>query len=243
MWSAALAGLGLGLGLIVAIGAQNAHVLRSGLRREHVGLVVAVCAASDVLLIAAGTAGVGTVVAASRTLTVVVTLAGAAVLLAYGGLAARRAVRGTDALVLDPPPPTPAPDVADVADRNVGPRMAVGNGTGVPVGGGGGATRTGRATGAAVAATTLALTWLNPHVYLDTVVLLGSVAAGHGDARWWFAAGAAVGSVLWFAGLGYGAALLRPVFARPVAWRVLDALIAVVMAGIATGLVVDLVAS
>lgn len=208
MWTSALAGLGLGTGLIVAIGAQNAHVLRYGLRRERVGLVVAICAVSDVLLIAAGTAGVGAVIAGSRTLTVVMTLAGAGVLLVYGALAARRAVLGGEALTVG----------ADTA------------------GGAGGAA-------GVVAVTTLALTWLNPHVYLDTVVLLGSVAAGHGDARWWFAAGAATGSVLWFTALGYGAALLRPVFARPGAWRVLDGAIALVMAGIATGLVVDLVTS
>ena len=206
MWTSALAGLGLGLGLIVAIGAQNAHVLRCGLRRERVGLVVAVCAVSDVVLIVAGTAGLGTVVAASRTLTVVVTLAGAVVLLVYGALAARRAVRGDGALVVD------------------------GSDGVVPSAG-------------ALALTTLALTWLNPHVYLDTVVLLGSVAAGHGEARWWFAAGAATGSVLWFCALGYGAALLRPAFARPAAWRALDGVIALVMAAIAAGLVVGLVTS
>ena len=199
-----MAGLGLGLGLIVAIGAQNAHVLRYGLRRERVGLVVAICAVSDLVLIAVGTAGVGTVIAASRTLTVVMTLLGAVVLVAYGAAAARRAVRGDGALVVE--------------------------------GEAGGVTAV-----TAVAATTLALTWLNPHVYLDTVVLLGSLAAGQGDGRWWFAAGAGVGSVLWFTALGYGAALLRPVFARPVAWRVLDAVIAVVMVAIAAGLVTDLV--
>ncbi|MBF0688226.1 MAG: LysE family transporter [Cellulomonas sp.] len=204
MWSSAVAGLGLGLGLIVAIGAQNAHVLRYGLRRERVGLVVAICAVSDLVLIAVGAAGVGTVIAASRTLTVVMTLLGAAVLVAYGAAAARRAVRGDGALVVE--------------------------------GEAGGVTAV-----TAVAATTLALTWLNPHVYLDTVVLLGSLAAGQGDGRWWFAAGAGVGSVLWFTALGYGAALLRPVFARPVAWRVLDAVIAVVMVAIAAGLVMDLV--
>ncbi|MBO0923957.1 amino acid transporter [Cellulomonas sp. zg-ZUI199] len=218
MWTSALAGLGFGLALIVAIGAQNAHVLRTGLRREHVGLVVAICAVSDLLLIAVGAAGVGTVVAASRPVTVVTTVLGAAVLLGYGALAARRAVRGDDALVVDGAP---------VVDGTPGVDGAVGRAAG---------------TAAAVALTTLALTWLNPHVYLDTVVLLGSVAAGHGDARWWFAAGAGVGSVLWFTALGYGARLLRPVFARPAAWRVLDAVIAAVMVGIATGLVVDLLA-
>lgn len=205
-WTSALAGLVFGLGLIVAIGAQNAHVLRQGLRREHVAVVVAVCALSDVVLIAVGTAGVGALVAASPVVTAVATLLGAAVLLVYGALAARRALH-------------PGTLVAD-DDRPAGAAAPV-----VPV-----------------LLVTLALTWLNPHVYLDTVVLLGAVSAGHGDARWWFAAGAAVGSVAWFSALGFGAALLRPVFARPGAWRVLDAGVAAVMVAIAAGLVVDLVA-
>lgn len=267
MWTSALAGLGFGLALIVAIGAQNAHVLRQGLRREHVGAVVAVCAASDVVLIAVGTAGVGGTIAASRTLTVVMTVLGAGVLLTYGALAARRAVRGGETLVVEP-----VPVAAGAAPGGV-PLVAVGAGVGDPPaeaavdggaalpaatgdgrvarerGGDGGTGTTasaarpgGRVRLGAVVATTLALTWLNPHVYLDTVVLLGSVAAGHGDARWWFAAGACVGSVVWFTALGYGAALLRPVFARPAAWRVLDAVIAAVMATIATTLVLDLLA-
>jgi L-lysine exporter family protein LysE/ArgO len=91
-----------------------------------------------------------------------------------------------------------------------------------------------------VVGTALALTWLNPHVYLDTVVLLGSVAGTHGGDRWWFGSGAVLGSVLWFTGLGYGARLLRPVFARPAAWRVLDAGIAVVMVVIAASLLLGL---
>ncbi|ADG76358.1 Lysine exporter protein (LYSE/YGGA) [Cellulomonas flavigena DSM 20109] len=250
MWTSALAGLGLGLGLIVAIGAQNAHVLRYGLRRERVGLVVAICAVSDLVLIAAGTAGVGTVIAASRALTVVMTLAGAVVLLAYGALAARRAVRGDAALVVDGPEGDGTEGGGSRAPG--GEPVAVVAGTGVPLP----ALASGApvvapprtaapvaTSAAALALTTLALTWLNPHVYLDTVVLLGSVAAGHGDARWWFAAGAGVGSVLWFTALGYGAALLRPAFARPGAWRVLDAVIALVMVAIAGGLVVGLVTS
>ena len=92
----------------------------------------------------------------------------------------------------------------------------------------------------AVAATCLALTWLNPHVYLDTVVLLGSVAGTHGDERWWFGAGAIAGSILWFSALGYGARFLRPLFAKPIAWRVLDGVIAVVMIAIAVSLLLGL---
>src|SRR4051812_40083182 len=176
---AALSGLALGLGLIVAIGAQNAFVLRQGLRLEHVTAVVTVCAASDLALIAAGVLGAGAALSRVPWLIPAVCFAGAAFLLAYGLLAARRALR----------PASLAPDAA------------------------------GARTGLAVTVLTcLALTWLNPHVYLDTVVLLGSTSATFGERRWEFAAGAGVASLLWFAGLGYGARLLRPVFARPAAW-------------------------
>jgi L-lysine exporter family protein LysE/ArgO len=190
---AALSGLGFGLSLIVAIGAQNAFVLRQGLRGEHVGIVVAVCALSDAALIALGVAGAGALLGGAPALVDGVKIAGAAFLLAYAALAARRAWR-------------PGALHAAPGDGGAGRR--------------------------AVLATALALTWLNPHVYLDTVVLLGSVAATHGDARWWFAAGAVCGSLLWFAGLGFGARLLRRPFARPAAWRVLDGAVAVVMAAI-----------
>lgn len=198
-----LAGLGLGLSLIVAIGAQNVFVLRQGLRRDRVGLVVAICAASDAVLIAAGVSGLGLVVASAPWLVTGARVLGAAFLLTYGALAARRAVRGDESL--------------DAA--------------GAPVRRGGG---TGGA--AAVALTTLALTWLNPHVYLDTVFLVGSIAAAHGDAKWVFAAGAMLASVLWFAGLGYGARALGRWLARPRAWRWLDAGIAAVMLVIAVQL-------
>lgn len=195
---AALSGLGLGLALIVAIGAQNAFVLRQGLRGEHVLAVVAVCALSDLVLILAGVAGTGALLDRVPEAVTAIRWAGAAFLLAYGALAARRAVRPAGALLADPAERTPLlPTVL----------------------------------------TASALTWLNPHVYLDTVVLLGSVAATQGDLRWHFGAGAAVGSLLWFSALGAGARLLRPVFARPPAWRVLDAGIALVMVVLAVGLV------
>jgi L-lysine exporter family protein LysE/ArgO len=191
---AAASGFALGLSLIVAIGAQNAFVLRQGLRGEHVSPVVAVCTVSDALLIGAGVAGAGALLARAPSLLTVVRLAGAAFLLAYGVLAARRAL---DTRGLDP-----------AAGAAPGPL-------------------------ATTLATCLALTWLNPHVYLDTVVLLGSVASTHGGERWAFAIGAAVASATWFAALGHGARLLRPVFARPTAWRVLDGLIAAVMVTLA----------
>jgi L-lysine exporter family protein LysE/ArgO len=198
---AALAGLGLGLSLIVAIGAQNAFVLRQGLLGEHIAPVVAICVVSDAVLIVLGVAGAGGVLTAMPSLVDVVRLAGACFLLAYGALAARRALRPQGAASLRPT------DEA-VSRRGLLP----------------------------VLVTCLALTWLNPHVYLDTVVLLGSVAAGRGGQRWWFAAGAATASLLWFCLLGRGAAALRPLFARPSAWRVLDGVIALIMIALGLGL-------
>lgn len=196
---AALAGLGLGLSLIVAIGAQNAFVLRQGIRREHIVPVIVICALSDAALIALGVGGAGILFDAVPWLITVARFAGAAFLLGYGILAARRAIR-----------PAAMDDSAAPAPSSLG----------------------------AVVATVLALTWLNPHVYLDTVVLLGSIANTHGDERWWFGAGAALGSVLWFSALGFGARMLAPLFARPAAWRILDGAIALVMLAIATSLVI-----
>ncbi|MGC5047919.1 LysE/ArgO family amino acid transporter [Micrococcus porci] len=200
MWTHALTGLLAGLALIVAIGAQNAFVLRQGVRREHVGLVVLVCLLSDAVLIAAGTAGVGVLVTAVPWLLEALRWLGAAYLLWFAFGSARSALR---------------PQSLEAA-AGAGPRS----------------TR-------AVLGTTLALTWLNPHVYLDTVVLLGSLANQHGpDGRWAFAGGAALGSVLWFSALGYGARLLATPLASPTAWRVLDGVIAVVMAVLAVRLLV-----
>ncbi|MET0768109.1 MAG: LysE family transporter, partial [Aeromicrobium sp.] len=162
----AASGLGFGLSLIIAIGAQNAFVLRQGLRREHVPAVVAVCAVSDAALIAVGVAGLGSLLELAPWLIDVMSIGGAAFLLTYAALAARRVWR-------------PSAITADVG----GPATALWP----------------------VVATVLALTWLNPHVYLDTLVLLGSVAATHGDERWWFGVGAIVGSIAWFTALGYGA--------------------------------------
>jgi L-lysine exporter family protein LysE/ArgO len=196
---AAVSGLALGLGLIVAIGAQNAFVLRQGLRLEHVAAVVAVCALSDLALIFAGVLGAGEVLERVSWLVPVVCFAGAAFLLWYGAMAARRALR-------------PGALLPQAGGAGAGLAVTVG--------------------------TCLALTWLNPHVYLDTVVLLGSMASTYGEHRWQFAAGAGLGSTIWFLGLGYGARLLRPVFARPAAWRVLDGGIAVVMAALAVSLAV-----
>ena len=195
-FSPALTGLAFGLSLIVAIGAQNAFVLRQGLRREHVGGVVAICIASDVVLIATGVAGLGSLVVGAPALLDVIEVGGAIFLLGYAALALRRAVR---------------PAALAVGDE-AGPSRS------------------------AVLLTAAALTWLNPHVYLDTVLLLGSIAGTQGGGRWWFGLGAIVGSTLWFASLGYGARFLRPLFARPWAWRALDVLIATTMTVIAISL-------
>ncbi|MGV9817819.1 LysE/ArgO family amino acid transporter [Nocardia xishanensis] len=195
---AALSGLGFGLSLIVAIGAQNAFVLRQGVRGQHVAPVVAVCALSDIVLIAAGIAGFGTLVESLPSVVTVVRYAGAAFLIGYGVLAARRALSG-------------------------GALTADGAGASVALG--------------ATILTCLALTWLNPHVYLDTVLLLGSFANTYAPPdRWFLGAGAMLASILWFVGLGFGARLLGPLFARPTAWRVLDSAIALVMFTLATSL-------
>ncbi|MGY4857431.1 LysE/ArgO family amino acid transporter [Cryobacterium sp. AP23] len=215
----ALLGLLTGLSLIVAIGAQNAFVLRVGIegRNRVIIPVVVICALSDAVLILAGVLGMGALVRTAPAAMVVVRILGALFLIGYGLWAARRAIR-PGALVLseDPEPPPSGTTVTTLrAGTRTGTRLAV--------------------------TTVLALTWLNPHVYLDTVVFLGAVASQQvADERWWWAGGAMLGSLLWFAGLGFGARLLRPVFARPGAWRVLDALIAVVMIVLGLRLAFDL---
>jgi L-lysine exporter family protein LysE/ArgO len=194
---ALVAGLFTGLSLIVAIGAQNAYVLRQGLLRQYVGPVVAICSISDLVLIAAGVAGIGAIVQHAPTTLTIVRWLGVAFLTAYGVRALWRA-------------------------RHAGSLEAS-------------AEEEPRLRGAVLQAT--ALTWLNPHVYLDTVLLLGSIAAHHGPSgRWWFAVGAGMGSILWFTGLGYGARLAAPLLSRPRAWQVLDVLIGLTMLTIAYSL-------
>ena len=200
----ALTGLAAGLTLIVAIGSQNAFVLRSGLARHHVGPVVAVCAVSDAVLISAGVAGIGTIVTRAPVVLDVVRWGGVVFLAAYAVLSFRRAWRG-----------------GEVLDGSAASGSTSGAGAAGPL--------------SAALLTAVALTWLNPHVYLDTVLLLGSLANGSED-RWAFAVGAVVASLLWFTGLGYGARLASPLFARPRAWQVLDVLIGVTMLLIAVGL-------
>ncbi len=193
-------GLAAGASLIIAIGAQNAFVLRQGLRREHVLPVVLICILSDAILIACGIAGIGALISAAPLVLVIVRWAGFAFLLLYALFAARRALR---------------PERLEAAPGTVATPLL------------------------AAVGTCVALTWLNPHVYLDTVLLLGSLSASHGDpGRWVFGAGATCASILWFSLLGFGARFLAPVFARPIAWRILDGGIAALMVVLAVLLVV-----
>jgi L-lysine exporter family protein LysE/ArgO len=184
-------GMALGLGLIVAIGAQNAFVLRQGLRREHVGAVVLFCAVADAVLIGAGVLGMAQALGDSPKLARALALAGAVFLALYGWRALHRA-------------------------RQPQQLQAAAGGDGLRRG--------------AVLAQAAAFTLLNPHVYLDTVLLVGSIGAQQPPAlRGWFIAGASGASFLWFGALGYGARWLAPMFARPRAWQVLDGLIGLTM--------------
>jgi L-lysine exporter family protein LysE/ArgO len=185
--------------LIAAIGAQNAFVLRQGIRREHVLPVVAMCTISDIVLIATGIAGVGALISAHPGALNVAKFGGATFLIGYGVLAAKRAWRPSSLSASDA---TPA-------------RLAE------------------------VLVTCAALTFLNPHVYLDTVVLLGALANEHSDGRWLFGIGAATASAVWFTGLGVGARRLAGLFATPRTWRILDALIAVTMVALGATLAVS----
>jgi L-lysine exporter family protein LysE/ArgO len=184
-------GLALGFGLIVAIGAQNAFVLRQGLRREHVGAVVLFCAAADAVLIAAGVMGMAQALGQSPGLSRALALAGAAFLAVYGWRALRRAMH-----------------VHKLDEPAAGSSFSLG----------------------AAVAQAAAFTLLNPHVYLDTVLLVGSIGAQQPAAlQGWFIAGAAGASMVWFSTLGFGARWLAPCFARPKAWQALDSLIGATM--------------
>jgi L-lysine exporter family protein LysE/ArgO len=237
-------GLGTGLGLIVAIGAQNAFLLRLGVtaRTRVVLACVGVAAVSDILGIGAGVAGVGVVVDRFPAVLVVLKVVGCAFLAGYGVLAGLRAIR----------PARRGMAVEEATDERVAvPVGAAGEAVGGAVPGAqgrsrfrstvsrvlGGATRRGPLTLGSAVLTCLAFTWLNPHFYLDSVVFLGSLASQQPpELRWWFAAGAMTASLIWFGAIGAGARFLRPVLSRPGAWRVLDGCIAVVMLGLAVRL-------
>lgn len=193
-----LVGIGSGLSLIVAIGAQNAFVLRQGIRREHVFWVALICGLTDAVLELLGVAGIGFVVQRAPVVLEIVRWGGVAFLLWYAWSAARRALK---------------PEV-----------LVAGEGSG------GSLKRTILAC--------LAITYLNPHVYLDTMVLMGSIGNAQGDpARWWFVAGGALASIAWFFLLGYGARMLTRFFATPRSWQILDGVVAAVMVVIAARLV------
>lgn len=194
-----LTGMLTGLSLIVAIGAQNAFVLRQGLRGEHVLAVCLTCAISDAILILLGVTSFGQIAEWLPWLAPAMRYAGAAFLIWYGARSLRAALRSTDALVIG-------------TERQPG---------GLPK----------------TLAACLAITWLNPHVYLDTVVLLGTISTRFAGDTGSFAAGAVSGSFLFFFSLGYGAAWLRPIFAKSSSWRILEAVIGVVMWTIAAKLV------
>ena len=196
MFHVILTGLVTGLALIVAVGAQNAFLLRQGIRGEKVLPIVLTCLVSDVVAISLGVAGLGVVLERWPGVLPVAQVLGGLYLIAFGVHAAMRAWRPSS--------------------------LEAGEGT---------ALTTGRAV-----ILTLALTWLNPHFYLDAILMLGTVANSFGPDRWWFLLGSLTASVLWFFGLGFGARLLRGLFARPGAWRVLDSAIAVLMGGLGVGL-------
>jgi L-lysine exporter family protein LysE/ArgO len=196
--SAFTTGFVLSATLIIAIGAQNAFVLRQGLRREHVLIIVAFCALADLLLIGAGVAGVARVLGESPHLTLALTVAGTLFLAWYGIRALARARKASSLSVED-------------GTSRISVRNAVAQAAG--------------------------FTFLNPHVYLDTVLLMGSIGARQpADLRFWFVGGAAAASGAWFTTLGFGARLLRPVFRTPRAWQVLDTLIGLTMLALAASL-------
>jgi len=205
MGSVFLQGLALSLGLIVAIGAQNAFVLRQGLRREHVASVVFFCAISDALLIVAGVLGMAQALGERPMVAQALALAGAVFLAVYGWQALRRALQ-----------------------QNGLSANEEGDGL----------------SWAAAMAQAAAFTLLNPHVYLDTVLLVGSIGAQQpASLQPWFVAGASSASLLWFCALGFGARWLAPFFAQPRAWQVLDVLIGLTMWALSGMLVVHLVAA
>ena len=193
--TATIAGMLAGFSLIIAIGAQNAFVLRQGIRREHVGVVVSICAACDFVLIIAGTLGVGALVTAHPVVLTVFKWAGAAYLLWFAFTSFRSAMH---------------PQALEMRESSPSRSIVL---------------------------SALAITLLNPHVYLDTVVMLGNLANQHGPDRWWFTLGACLASLIWFPALGYGARALAGPRGRPGVWRLIDLVIGVVMIAIAIRLI------
>ncbi|MFZ6708107.1 LysE/ArgO family amino acid transporter [Undibacterium sp. TC9W] len=193
-----LKGMGMSAGLIMAIGSQNAHVLRMGLRKQHVALTVMICIACEMLLILAGVAGIGGMINSQPILLMIARWGGAAFLVWYG-VRSLRAAASQQSLV---------PEAGELS-----------------------------LTAGKAALAVLGATLLNPHTYLDTVVLLGAIGGQQpGNGKYWFAVGAVLNATIWFAALGFGARLLAPWFAKPMAWRVLDSLVGIVMLMLALNL-------
>ncbi|MGO2480221.1 LysE/ArgO family amino acid transporter [Glutamicibacter ardleyensis] len=191
-------GFSTGLSLIIAIGAQNAFLLRQGIRREHVLLTVIICAVSDIVLILAGVMGIGALVEHAPWILTFARIGGFIFLFCYAIFALKRAVSPSTLSISNSAAPT---------------------------------------AGWTVALTALSLTWLNPHVYVDTVILLGSVAITQHDGKWYFALGAIAASICWFTALAYASRFLSRVFASATSWRILDAIICVFMATFAVLLI------
>jgi L-lysine exporter family protein LysE/ArgO len=195
--SIALTGFLIGLSLIVAIGAQNAYLLRLGLSRNHVGTAVFICTISDAILIFAGVAGMGKIIESQKTILKIICWIGAIYLL-YFAISALRRVMKSESL-------TPASEIG------LSKKQAV--------------------------VSVLGFTWLNPHVYLDTLLLAGSIGGRYGIHRWYFAIGSSLASLVWFTSLGYGAKALSKYMSRPITWKILDLFISVVMSIISISLI------
>uniref|UniRef100_UPI00404AE9F1 LysE/ArgO family amino acid transporter n=1 Tax=Candidatus Planktophila sp. TaxID=2175601 RepID=UPI00404AE9F1 len=186
---AILPGLLTGFSLIIAIGAQNAFVIRQGLRREHVLLIVLICAISDAALILVGTGGLGRIIQGNQIALEIIRWFGVAYLTWFGLRSLRSAFKSQSL------------QVGEVLQARAGD----------------------------VARSALALTFLNPHVYLDTVILLGSVANQFESDRWFFALGACLASIIWFTTIGFGARSASRFMSKPIFWKILDSIIALVM--------------
>lgn len=191
IFSTISAGFFTGAGLIMAVGAQNAFILRQGVQRQHVGLVITICALGDIFLIMSGVAGMGKLVQTWPALLEVLRFLGAGFLAIYGMMAAKRAIQGTEKL--------------NPSEQNITSRRKV-------------------------LLSCLAFTFLNPHVYLDTMVLIGSISTHYpGNGKWWFGLGTCISSIIWFTTLTYGARFLQPIFRNPKSWQIFDGFTALFM--------------
>lgn len=234
-----LPGFLVSISLIAAIGAQNAMVLRHGIARSHVAAVAVFCVASDAILMSAGTAGFGAALQANPRVLTAVTLLGIAFLLVYGAISLWSAwkslqSRATASAAASATASAGGPGSAPGSSESNGTHGDPQEGEGLSAKGTVARTLPGAIAGIA------AVTWLNPHAYLDTVVLIGSVAASYGEQRWWFTAGAILASAVWFGALATGARAFSRRLARPATWTIIDAVTGLVMIGIAVKLALGL---